>query len=165
MFSFLKNRERRHQERAAKQRRIEAYRLGQEGGQAMTAAIDAFLTPRLAQLRTNLFDVFAQRLLTIKDCPEHSPQLVARAEFRIFFENTERLAERMLQETQEAVADWYKFAEELGFASSFKDYVQSKAENARLEMTMCAIEMAGDAIIAADPHANRPDFSDFAPNG
>jgi hypothetical protein len=133
--------------------------MGQEGGQAMMVAIDVFLTPRLARLQENLLDVFAERLMTIEDSPPHPPQLVARAEFTIFIENTEQFVERMQQETKAAVSDWYDLAKDLGLTPIFKDYVRSRAEGARLKMTMLAIEMVGDAVLAADPSAARPDLS------
>jgi hypothetical protein len=163
MFDFLKSPRRREKERE-KARRQALYREGEQVAEAIAGAIDAYLVPRIAQLQDSLLDVFAQRLLTIKDRPEHSPQLIARAEFIVFLESIETLEDRLQKETAGAVADWHDVAKKTDIVPVFEHYVRSKAQSAKLEMVVRAIDMAGDAVIAADPGAPRPTFSDDLPN-
>ena len=146
MFGFLK---RRAERRDAQQRRADAYALGQSAAASMAAAVDAYLDPRLTQLRANLLDVFRQRLETICDEPDYTPQQVVQAEFRIFQEQLESFTERMQQEVAEHVADWHRTAEQTGILESFRDYVAHKANAAKLEMLTEAVSMGGDAVVAA----------------
>ena len=127
----------------------DAYALGQSAAASMAAAVDAYLDPRLTKLRANLLDVFRQRLETICDEPDYTPQQVVQAELRIFQEQLESFTERMQQEVAEHVADWHRTAELTGVMESFRDYVAHKANTVKLELLTEAVSMGGDAVVAA----------------
>jgi hypothetical protein len=120
------------------------------------------LTPRLAEVRQKLLDVFAQRLLTIEEHKEFSPKTVAQVELKIFLENVENFTTRMQGDVTEQVRGWSDIAKQLDLQDLFQSYVASKADNAKLEMIVSAMEMAADAV-SAIPGAEQFSASELTP--
>src|SRR5208337_4049361 len=113
-----------------KQKLIAAYQKGQDAGRSMAAAVDEYMDRRLPSVTAALLKVFADRLQTIFDEPEHDPKVVAAIELKIFKENTDTFQTRLKNDFYRDDHKWIEVAKLTGVLDLIDQHIDKRTEAA-----------------------------------
>ena len=130
----------------------EAYQMGQQASQAMTAAVPDYMTARFEPVFKNYLGVFSDCL--DRDYGDHAPPIIiARVEFKDFRENVSGLRTKMLDEINVATREWIDLGETIGSRDLLDRYIVHVVDEYQTRLTMAGLQLTidrADELKAAD---------------
>ena len=112
----------------------EGYQMGQQASQAMTAAVDDYMTARFEPVFKNYLGVFNDCLDRVYG--DHAPPIIiARVEFKDFRENVSGLRTKMLDEINVAMREWIDLGETIGSRDLLDRYIVNVVDEYQTRLT------------------------------
>lgn len=121
----------------------EAYKMGQEASQAMTAAVDDYMTARFEPVFKNYLGVLNGCLDRVYK-PDAPPIVIARVEFQNFRENVVELRATMLDEINVTMWEWIDLSEHIGSRDVFDKYIVHVVNEYQNRLTMAGFQLTID---------------------
>lgn len=152
LFGFGKSREERAAEVEARKAQdaanAEALEMGRNAGNAMTGAVDHFITFRARPVAENVYGVFLEQIASIRSDEEHSPIDLVRIEAKIFVEKLGEYKDRMEDECLEHIREWLELADQMDARADIQLYISNKLSDIFMELFERSVNRAAEVIEA-----------------
>ncbi|WP_293905965.1 hypothetical protein [Phenylobacterium sp.] len=152
LFGFGKSREERASQLDAKKAHdaanAEALEMGRNAGNAMTGAVDHFITFRARPVAENVYGVFLEQIASIRSNEEHSPIDLVRIEAKIFVEKLGEYKDRMNVECLDHIREWLDIADQMEVRDTIELYISNKLSDIFMELFERSVNRAAEVIEA-----------------
>jgi hypothetical protein len=130
----------------AKRSNQAAYELGEKVSKAILEAVDQYLEQRIAEVSDSLLEVYSERLETLTQDQNLTPEQIAAVELSIFAEHCDELEPRMKKELEHNLPDWLELAAEAGITDLLNEYVSQKFEKAKEALGRTAAQLTAETL-------------------
>lgn len=131
----------------------DAEQVGRNAAVSMVRDLDSFIVVRFGHVKEAYLNILRQNVTDALQREDHSPILIARADYSVFLENVENTVARMKEEILANMAEWSATFAKMGLEGDVERVADARLEDFSLTMTMSGLSVLtdrADELKAAD---------------
>lgn len=123
-----------------------AEQMGRDAAASMVRDLDSFFAIRFGHIKEAYLDILRQNMVDDIGRVDHSPLLLARADYSIFLENVAEAIPRMKEEILAHMSEWQATFAKMGMETDIERVADARLSDFQLDMTTSGLTILTDSV-------------------